>query len=110
MINKDGDLRVKRGNNTTLPLTVAADISYDEQLAKITKKRHGCNKDAIKNEEKEFYCLLYSDKTKGEFLAGSDETLKLQRYKEEIGKPYSKIFLYLCPWAEHFSAHVQWRS
>ena len=32
MINKDGGLRVKRGNNTTLPLTVAADISYNELL------------------------------------------------------------------------------
>ena len=34
MKNKDGGLRVKRGNNTTLPLTVAADISYDELLTK----------------------------------------------------------------------------
>ena len=46
------------------------------------------NEDVIKNKEKEFYnCLLYSDKTKAEFLPRSDERFNLQRYKEEIGKP-----------------------
>ena len=39
-----------------------------------------------------FYCLLYSDKTKAEFLPGSDERFNLQRYKEEIGKPIQKLF------------------
>ena len=106
MINKDGGLRVKRGNNTTLPLTVAADISYDELLTKAAEKHHRFNKDVIKNKEKEFYCLLYSDKTKAEFLPGSDERFNLEKYKEEIGKPYSKIVLYLCRWAEYYSAHV----
>ena len=76
-INKDGGLRVKRGNNTTLSLTVAADISYDEQLTKAAIKRHRFNKDIIETEEKEFYCLLYSEKTKAEFLPGSDEPFKL---------------------------------
>ena len=107
MINKDGSLRVKRGNNTTLPVTVAADISYDELLTKATEKHHRFNKHVIKKEKKEFYCLLYSDKTKGEFLLGSDEPFKLQRYKEEIGKPYSNIVLFLCRWAEYYSAHVK---
>ena len=88
MINKDGGLRVKRGNNTTLPLTVAADISYDELLTKAAEKHCCFNKDVIKNKEKEFYCLLYSDKTKAEFLPVSNERFNLQRYEEEIGKPY----------------------
>ena len=82
MINKDGSLRVKRGNNTTLPLTVAADISYNELLAKAVEKHDRFNEDVITNKEKEFYCLLYSDKTKAEFLPGSDERFNLQRYKE----------------------------
>ena len=76
--------------------------SYQKQQ----KKRYRFNNDVITNEEKEFYCLLYSYKTKAEFLPGSDEPFKLQRYKEEIGKLYSKIVLYLCRWAEYYSAHV----
>ena len=82
MINKDGCLRVKRGNNMTLPLTVDADISYDELLTKAAEKHHRFNKDVIKNEEKQFYCLLYADKTKAEFLPGSNEPFTLQRYKQ----------------------------
>ena len=64
----------------------------------------------IKNEEKQFYCLLYPDKTKAELLPGSEEPFTLQRYKEEIGKPYSKIVSYLCRWAEYYSAHVNERG
>ena len=74
---------------------MAPDISYDEQLTKAAKKRHRFNKDVIKNEEKEFYCLHYSQKTKAEFLPGSDEPFKLQRYKEEIGKPYIQRLFYI---------------
>ena len=44
--------------------------------------RSDFNEDVIKNKEKQFYCLLYSDKTKAEFLPGSDERFNLQRYKE----------------------------
>ena len=82
MIKKDGSLRVKRGNNTTLPLTAAADISYNELLAKAVEKQDRFDEDVIKNKEKEFYCLLYSDKTKAEFLPGSDERFNLHRCKE----------------------------
>ncbi len=104
LINKDGSLRVKRGCNATLPLTAATSISYDELLTKAAEKHHRFNKDVVKNEEKKFYCLLYADKTSAESLPGSDEPFTLQRYKEEIGKPYSKIVLYLCRWADYYSA------
>ena len=106
MTNKDGGLRVKRGNSAILPLSVAANISYDDLLTKAAEKHHRFNKDVIKNEENKFYCLLYADKTKAESLPGSDEPFTLQRYKEEIGKPYSKIVLYLCRWAEYYSARL----
>lgn len=104
MIYKNGGLRVKRGNNANLPLTLATNMTYDEILAKAVEKHHRFNKDLIKNEENKFYCLLYADKTKAEFLPGSDEPFRLQRYKEDIDKPYSKIVLYLCRCSEYFSA------
>ncbi|CAB4015829.1 Hypothetical predicted protein, partial [Paramuricea clavata] len=83
----------------------------EEDRAKHFTKKNGKRfkldiKDVIKNEEKKFYCLLYADKTKAESLPGSDEPFTLQRYKEEIGKPYSKIVLYLCRWAEYYSARL----
>ena len=50
--------------------------------------------------------IVFFTQTRRSFLPGSDERFNLQRYKEEIGKPYSKIVLYLCRWAEYYSAHV----
>ena len=50
--------------------------------------------------------IVFCTQTKAEFLPGSDERFNLEKYKEEIGKPYSKIVLYLCRWAEYYSAHV----
>ena len=31
-----------------------------------------------------------------QYLRSSQDTFTLQKYKEELGKPYSKIYLYLC--------------
>ncbi|XP_033111382.1 uncharacterized protein LOC117112418 [Anneissia japonica] len=41
--------------------------------------------------------LLYPDKSEVHFLPGSeDEIFSLQRYKEELGKTYQRISLYVC--------------
>ena len=39
--------------------------------------------------------LIYPDRVEVENLPGSIEPFILQRYKEELGKPYSRIYPYL---------------
>ena len=40
--------------------------------------------------------LCYPDQSIVQFIPGTSVELTVERYKEEIGKPYSKIDLYLC--------------
>ena len=42
------------------------------------------------------YVLWYSDKKIVQFIPGSNKEFTVELYKEEIGKPYSKIDLFLC--------------
>lgn len=57
------------------------------------------------NKEKE-YVLLYQDETLVETLPGSSEPFTLEKYKQDIGKPYSKITLWLCSKLEFHSSLV----
>ena len=90
--HQDGSLKVLKGR--TLPLTVDADIDADSVL-----------QEAIKKHSKHFrtfncavaHRLLYPDNMVVEDLRSSNGAFTLQKYKElELGKPYSKIYLYLC--------------
>lgn len=42
------------------------------------------------------FALLYPDRTEVKCLPGGTEPFTLQRYKEELGKSYNRITLYLC--------------
>ena len=44
----------------------------------------------------EEYCLLYPDKTCIDKLPGMEEDFTVERFKEERGKHYDRITLYLC--------------
>ena len=39
--------------------------------------------------------LVYPDRTEVKNLPGSTESFILKKYKEELGKPYSRIYFYL---------------
>ena len=42
------------------------------------------------------FTLLYPDRTEVKYLPGGTEPFALQRYKEELGKSFNRITLYLC--------------
>ena len=42
------------------------------------------------------YILLYPDKTIVQSLPGSSVPYTLNKYKEELGKPFSKLYFWLC--------------
>ena len=46
-------------------------------------------------EEEQEYLLVYENGTKALFLPGTKEFFTLKRYKEETGKDYKRIVLYL---------------
>lgn len=47
------------------------------------------------------YMLVFEDRQCAQFLPGTVEFLTLRRYKEEIGRDYKGIVLYLCT-EEHY--------
>ena len=47
-------------------------------------------------DENEEYRLLYESGVEVKTIPGSDESFVLHKYKEEIGKDYKRIVLYLC--------------
>ena len=49
------------------------------------------------------YYLLYPDFTRAEKLPGTEEDFLLCRYKQELGKPYERITLYLCKSVDYLS-------
>ena len=102
MIMKDGRLSIKRGYS--LPINVAPNITSEDLLEKAVEKHSRFHKDVVQSNKKAFYQLLYADKNKVNTLPGSDEPFTLERYKEEIDKPYSRITFYLCSSSDYFDS------
>ena len=90
---KDEELKVIRGS--TLPLKVLPSIGAEELLRKGTEKIVKFNSDLSLYGATSF-TLLYPDRTEVKCLPGGTEPFTLQRYKEELGKSYNRITLYLC--------------
>ena len=101
MVFRDGKLIPKR--NTSLPLIVNDLIGQEELLNKAVDKQSRFNSVLISNEPR-LYKLLFGNHARVQevrTIPGSDEPFTLRRYKEEIGKPYSKISFFLCSLADY---------
>ncbi|XP_044179577.1 uncharacterized protein LOC122961059 [Acropora millepora] len=90
---KEEELKVIRGS--TLPLKVLPSIGAEELLRKGADKIVRFNSDLSLYGATSF-ALLYPDRTEVKCLPGGTEPFTLQRYKEELGKSYNRITLYLC--------------
>ena len=90
---KDGELKVIRGSS--LPLKVLPSIGAEELLRKGAEKMVKFNSDLSLYGPSNL-TLLYPDKTEVKYLPGGTEPFTLQRYHEELGKPFNRITLYLC--------------
>lgn len=101
---KEGKLIPRR--STSLPLTVNDLIGKEELLNKAVEKQSRFNSVLISNKPR-LYKLLFGNHARVQevtTIPGSDEPFTLRRYKEEIGKPYSKITFFLCSLVD-FLAH-----
>ncbi len=101
MTLRDGRLLPKR--STMLLLNVNDLIDSKELLHKAVEKHSRFNSNLISNNPS-MYKLLYGNIARvqeAKTIPGSDEPFSLRRYKEEIGKPYSKITFYICPFTDY---------
>ena len=98
---RDRNLKIVRGS--TLPLKVLPRIESNELLKKSVEKMLKFNKDIRGSSD--HFTLVYPDRTEVKFLPGGTEIFTLQRYKEELGKAYARITLYLCKTGEFFDAY-----
>ena len=87
------DISLKALKGRTLPLTVDSNIDAEHLLHEAITK-HSKHFRTFDSEAK--YHLLYPDNTEVRRLRSSPDRFTLQKYKEELGKPFSKIYLYLC--------------
>lgn len=84
-----GGLRPQRGR--TLPISVDLKSSAKQILAVAEKKMKDFNKDLLEGP----YVLLYPDGTEVVTIPGTQRPFSLDEYKEEIGKPYARINLFI---------------
>lgn len=91
-----------------LPLKTKRNASYKDILENGLAKWKVFNKAMI--EENENYMLLYDDGSEAIFLPGQGKQFfVLSRYKEELGRDYRRIVLFLCKEEDfeyNYSCHV----
>ena len=91
---KNVNLNLKPVRGKKLPLKVKIAINYDD-LKKRAIEKHSHHDQSFCGLEE--YVLLYPDGREALFLPEITSTrYQLDSYKEELGKPYSQIVLYLC--------------
>ena len=88
---KEETLHIIRGSR--LPIKIPKNAGSQEILKKSIEKH---------SNHDQFFCgvedwsLLHPDQKKVEYIPGTNVPFTLQQYKEDLGKPFSKIDLYLC--------------
>lgn len=88
----DGSLKTMRGKR--LPIRVPKSSTYKQVLSEGVEKWKKFDRcfDASKS-----YALVYEDGTNAQFLPGQTKHFfDLEKYRQEYGKDYKSIVLYLC--------------
>lgn len=98
---EDADrLKVVRGSQHSLSV-VPATNAY-ELKRKAVEKLSRFNS-SLSNYP-EHYCMLYPDLTLVCMIPGTEKPFTLKEYKDELGKPYERLTLYICK-REDYLAH-----
>ena len=109
MVWSDKNVCIKPKRGKRLALRVSNKATYKVILQKAVEKWRAFNSDLY--DENEDYILLLENGEEAQFLPGSSaskEFFSLKRYKEETGKDYNKIVLYLCKLSDfHFDLNSE---
>ena len=84
---------MKKVKGRTLPLMVPTNVTAGELLKEATAKH---SRHFKQFNQLESYFLFYPDQTVVDTLLGSAEPFILNQYKEELGKPFSKVYFWFC--------------
>lgn len=87
-----GCLKLVRGSQHSLSISPA--INAYELRRKAVEKLSRFNR-SLSNYP-EHYCLLYPDLTLVCMIPGTETPFTLKQYKEDLGKPYERLTLYIC--------------
>ena len=88
---EDNELSLVRGSK--LPVQVKKGF-YADQVLKSAVKKHADHDQHFCDTED--YCLMYPDMKIVDVVPGVQHKFNVQKSKDELGGPYSKIDLYLC--------------
>ena len=104
---KDDCLRPKRGKK--IAVRVASTISYHPLLKLAEEKWRNFHSNLY--DANQVYYLAYEDGRKAFFIPGStEEEFTLKRYREEIGKDYKRITLFLCAESDFDKLDKDWTT
>ena len=84
----------KRVFGKTFLVKVGKTMNYDEVRQAALKKWEDYDRKFSRDRG---YVLVYPDGKLANTIPGSSETFTMCKYKEDLGKAYSRITLYLCP-------------
>ncbi|XP_028405741.1 uncharacterized protein LOC114528309 [Dendronephthya gigantea] len=90
-----GELKIQRGKS--FPVKLSKDMGYDEVREKVLKKWEDYDRTFSRDRG---YVLAFQDGKLARKIPGSSDEFLLRKYKEGLGKSYSRIYLYLCPVSE----------
>ena len=93
---------MKKVKGRTLPLMVPTNVTAGELLKAATAKH---SRHFTQFNQLESYFLLYPDQTVVDTLLGSAEPFILNQYKEELGKPFSKVYFWFFQQGINWEAH-----
>ena len=93
-------LKIKRGS--LLPVDVKKSDSHFSVKESGVKKQLAHNKQLRDDAESE-WLLLYPDMDNVLNLPGKSELFIVEKYKESLGRPYSRVNLYICKMLDYES-------
>ena len=89
---RDDGLKMIRGS--ALPLKVLQTTTAEDLLHQAVTKHRKFNREVFGGPRS--FALLYPDRSEVVNIPGSNNAFVLRQYKEELGKPYSRITFYIC--------------
>ena len=95
-----GVAKIQRGKS--FPVKLSRDVGYSEAREKALKKWEDYDRSFDRDRG---YVLVFQDGKLATEIPGSTEEFTLRKYKEGLGKSYSRISLYLCPASEKKAAN-----
>ena len=99
-----GELKSKRGKR--LPVIVSVNASSKDIIQAAVAKHQNHDRKFYVPKGPDDFTLLYPDGSEVKFIPGTETEFKLCDYKNDLGKSYPRIILFICRNIDLMMAHV----